>query len=161
MRKLVAVLFVLGMMAAACGDDGGGNGNGDAAGPRGEDLNEQVPGYNAASDTAEATGTAVEEVEPTRVEGDSFDLEIEMAEFRYSPARIRAIENSTGAVTLNNTDDVPHTFTSPKLDIDVEVAAGESEEIDVDLGEDLRYAFACAFHAEQGMAGSFATRLAE
>jgi plastocyanin len=58
-----------------------------------------------------------------------------------------------GAVELVNEGQSPHTFTIEGEDVDVEVDAGETTTVTVDL-EAGTYTLFCSFHRGQGMEGT-------
>lgn len=125
LSRILAVLCVAGLVAAGC--------NGDAPAPDAEPTEQET----APDTTAESAGDAVT---------------VETLDNEFSPAEF---EVATGdvEVTLDNTGQNPHTFTSEELGVDEEVAPGEQAAFTLS-GEPGTYDFICAFHESLGMVGT-------
>jgi plastocyanin len=151
MRKLMTVLTVLAalsLLAAACGDD-----DDDDVASTGSESE------SGSGSEAEGSGEA-----PVQLEGEVNDhgteeagdtLELELDDFYFGPTFVQAQTGATVTVTLNNEGDAPHTFTIDDLDIDEEVAPGDSTDVEVTLPDEGATMFYCRFHVSQGMQGAF------
>ncbi len=138
MRKVMIVLAIVGTLVAGCGDDG--NGNGDAA--QGADAPVELDGDVSDHGTEDA--------------GDGDSLEMELDDFYFGPTFVKATPGATITLELHNEGEASHTFTIDALDIDEEVAAGDTAEVDVTLPDSGATAFYCRFHKDSsGMQGAF------
>jgi plastocyanin len=119
---VVAGLFALALVLAACGgDDSGGNGEPTGAGET-----------NGA-----ATGATSES-------GAGGAKEIFIQGFRFQPGTLQ-ISGAT-EVTITNDDMAPHTFTLDDESIDEEIGGGESITVTLDLSESTGYF--CRIHPD-------------
>lgn len=103
--RLVAGLFVLSLVVAACGGDDDG---GDTTGTTGA--------TGATEETGSTGGTS-----------------ITIADFAFDPSTI-TVSGPTD-VTITNEDSSPHTFTADDGSFDVEIAAGGEETVTVDVSQ--------------------------
>ena len=128
LRWLMALLAVVALLGAACGDDGTDQVDGDDTG---------APTVESPADDGDGTDGGTDTVE--------------LADFEFVPADLTVASGTT--LTLENTGQAPHTFTISDEGIDEQVDAGQSGEvtIDLDAGE---YDFVCTFHEAQGMVGT-------
>ena len=97
------------------------------AGGSGPSAQEEYPDYN----WAQLEGASAEEATTVEITGFSYDPLV---------ARVPAGE----AITLPNTDSVPHTVTAPAASVDVTVQSGEEGSVTVD--EPGTYDYVCRFH---------------
>jgi plastocyanin len=119
--RLVAGMFVLALVLAACGgDDGGDTGNGNGNGG--------ATGANGGA-TGETTGGGGEN-------------EIVIQGFQFQPSTI-TVSGST-EFTVRNEDSAPHTFTLDDESVDLELAGGESGSVTIDVTEST--GFFCRIH---------------
>ena len=82
------------------------------------------------------------------------DLEVELDDFYFAPTFITAKSGQKFSVSLKNEGDTRHTFSSPTLGIDIELAPGDSRTVSVDAPEGGFTEFHCRFHQSQGMQGA-------
>ena len=137
MRKILLTAAVLVLAIAACGDDddeSGGDGDGGGGAP------------------VELQGT-VNEGETGEVSNG--EIEMELDNFYFGPAYTKAEAGSTVTVELENEGDATHTFTIDSLDIDEEVAPGDTAEVEVTMPSSGAIRYYCRFHDSQGMQGAF------
>jgi plastocyanin len=112
-------------------------------------------------ETTEATASAGgEEAEVNDHGTETFtdsnaSFEMELDDFYFEPTNVKLPGGTTATIELHNEGDATHTFTSPGLDVDEELASGATKEIEVEIGTDTRYEFFCNFHRDRGMRGSF------
>jgi plastocyanin len=116
--RLVAVLFSLSLILAACGgDDDEGNGG--------------ATGATNGGATGETTGGGAEN-------------EIMIQGFTFQPSTI-TVSGPTD-VTVTNEDSAPHTFTLEDESVDLELAGGESGTATIDVSEST--GFFCRIHPQ-------------
>jgi plastocyanin len=116
--RLVAVLFSLSLILAACGgDDDEGNGG--------------ATGATNGGATGETTGGGAEN-------------EIMIQGFTFQPSTI-TVSGPTD-VTVTNEDSAPHTFTLEDESVDLELAGGESGTATIDVSAST--GFFCRIHPE-------------
>lgn len=82
--------------------------------------------------------------------GESVTVEALDNEFQPSEFEVPAGETE---ITLDNTGEAEHTFTSEELGVDQEVAPGEQVTFTVDA-EPGTYQFVCTYHESLGMTGT-------
>jgi plastocyanin len=111
--RLVAGLFAISLVLAACGGDE------DGAEPTG------------------ATGATAEETGPTAETGAGGGSEIIIEGFAFSPSTLE-ISGPT-EVTITNNDSTTHTFTLDDESVDETVSAGASVTVTLDLSESTGY----------------------
>jgi plastocyanin len=118
--RLVAGVFALSIILAACGgdDDGGDGGNGGGA------------GATNGGATGETAG------------GGGGENEILIQGFAFQPSTI-TVSGPTD-FTVTNEDSATHTFTLDDESVDVELAAGASETVTLDVSETI--GFFCRIH---------------
>jgi plastocyanin len=86
----------------------------------------------------------------------SYDVEMVLDDFYFDPTTIKAPGDSVATIELTNSGDTSHTFTIDALSVDVQLDAGASESVTVEVGTETRYEYYCRFHAESNdMRGSF------
>jgi plastocyanin len=81
-------------------------------------------------------------------------VELEADNFYFEPEAIDAKAGDTLTIEVENEGDAPHTFTVDALDIDQEIAPGESAEIEVTVPDSGGVDFYCRFHEGRGMKGT-------
>jgi plastocyanin len=116
--RLVAGLFVLALLVAACGSDDGGGGT------------TASTGGGSTGATAETGG------------GDGTTVTIEG--FAYQPDTI-TVSGPTD-VTITNKDSAPHSFTADDGSFDVKIDPGATETVSVDVSQTT--GFHCTFHPQ-------------
>jgi uncharacterized cupredoxin-like copper-binding protein/mono/diheme cytochrome c family protein len=82
-------------------------------------------------------------------------IEIDLADIKFEPNEVIIPADQDVAVTLKNTGALPHTFTVPGQKIDYKLAAGETQDITINLPAG-NYQFECTEvgHKEAGMVGT-------
>ena len=141
MRRHVLVLAVTGLVAIGCAQD--------------DPALEGEPTETTEATDAPASGDIKYNDHGTEsFTTESVKLEMELDSFYFEPTFVKLPGDATIQLTLNNESDAPHTFTSDTLDIDQEVAAGETKEVELPVGTETRYEFYCRFHQGQGMRGA-------
>ena len=110
--RMLAALFAITMLAAACGGD-------------------ETPPATGGGSPSESTGS-----------GGGADLTI--VDFAFSPTELSVTEGQT--ITITNTGDVSHTFTTDDGAIDQTISAGET--VDVTLTGVTTGGFHCRFHTQ-------------
>ena len=148
MRKLV-IVTVLALLGFACGGDTADD----------VTVTEGPDATAAATDDAPTPTSSGEPADHgTETFTDTeFSVEMELDDFYFAPTTIKAPGGAKATLELHNEGEVAHTFTIDGLDVDQEVAAGQTETVTIDdLGTDTRVEYVCRFHAEsQDMKGSF------
>ena len=140
--SLLAMVFALGLVAAACG---GGN--------------DETPGGGASPTESEAEGGTITINGDTAnnkgtkdVSGD--ETEVEMDDFYFEPTIIKAEPGSEFKVELFNESNNLHNFSVDDQDIDQDVAAGENFDVMVTVPDSGQLEFYCKYHKAQGMVGA-------
>ena len=92
-------------------------------------------------------------------QGDSSATTVELAakDFEFDPATLDAEAGDTITVEVTNEGEAPHTFTVEELDIDEEIAPGESAQVEVTVPDSGGFEFVCRFHEGRGMIGAVGT----
>jgi plastocyanin len=136
--RLLALLAVIALLGAACGDDGGagdgGAGNGD------EESTITIEGSSANDHGSED------------VAGMS-SIEFELDNFYFSPTVLEGEAGQTITLEAFNEGAAPHTFTI-EGDVDEELQPEGRTEIEVTFPASGVLVFECRFHAGQGMRGA-------
>jgi plastocyanin len=125
---LAAILGLM-LVAASCSDDG-------TSSPAGGGTT------SGGSPTSEATD----------VSGVS-ELDMEVDNFYFEPDDLQGSGGQTLSLHLENESDTTHTFTIDDQDVDVELAGGESADVDVTFPDSGAVTFYCRFHQSSGMEG--------
>ena len=81
-------------------------------------------------------------------------LDVEATDFAFAPATLSAPAGSAVKLTLRNSGDAPHTFTSDVLDVDEQAEAGKSVEVSFTMPDSGSVEFVCTLHEAQGMKGA-------
>jgi len=110
--RMLAALFAITMLAAACGGD----------------------------ETPPATGGG----SPSESAGSGGGADLTIVDFAFSPTELSVTEGQT--ITITNTGDVSHTFTTDDGAIDQTISAGET--VDVTLTGVTTGGFHCRFHTQ-------------
>lgn len=119
---LIAGLFTMALVLAACGGDDGGNDGG----------------------TTGATGATTGATGATSETGAGGAKEIFIQDFRFQPGTLE-ISGPT-EVTITNNDTAPHTFTLDDKSIDEELEGGATITVTLDLSESTGYF--CVLHPD-------------
>lgn len=123
-RALIAGLFATVLVLAACGGDDGG-GDGGPTGPTGA-----TTGATGATDD----GGGITVTTTLTIEGFAFD-----------PPTV-VVSGFPTEIAVTNNDETSHTFTLDDESVDLELGAGESGTVTVDVTEDT--GFFCRIHPE-------------
>jgi uncharacterized cupredoxin-like copper-binding protein len=88
--------------------------------------------------------------------GNGGSTTIETPDMSYDPDSFTINAGEDHEVTIDNTDGQLHTFTIDELDVDVEVAGGESETTTLNVSDAGEYTFYCTVpgHREAGQEGT-------
>lgn len=87
---------------------------------------------------------------------DSPGTELATLDFRFQPAEFLATAGQQVTLTVVNRGDVAHNFSVPSLSVDLDLDPGKKQNvIFVAPTEPGVLEFACSFHQEQGMKGTF------
>ena len=165
--RLLSALLALALVLAACngGDDSDGNGGSsseDATGSvaRGEDDPEESPTPKTEDELDE-----IEEEEPfekvacaatskLKAKKGRASIELETTDNAFAPqCPVGASLNNLIEFTITNNGERAHNFSAPARGIDVDVQPGESQVVQMAMGND-KIPFFCKFHADQGMRGA-------
>ena len=115
---VLAAVFVLGALLAACG----GNDSGGSTGSTGSTAS---TGATTSTGSTAATGSTSA--------GDAITIK----DFAFDPSTLAVSGKTT--ITVTNDDTTTHTFTADDGSFDEEVPAGESVEVKVDISADTPY----------------------
>ena len=146
MRKIVIACALFGLVAFGC-------------------AAEEEPTVTDPEATSEATSSPQESPQGSPAEYNdegtetfedtTFEVEVELDDFYFKPTFIKSPGGATATLKLHNEGEATHTFTVDALDVDEELEAGATKEIEVEIGTETRYEFYCRFHQGQGMRGAF------
>jgi plastocyanin len=157
MRRRLIVLAGIVLLAASCGDDDDSDAGGSTTPPASEAPSESgaptSPGSEAPSGSAPVSLQGQVNNEGTAEIGD--EVELELDDYYFGPTFMKATPGATVTLELENEGDDTHTFTIDALDVDQEVAAGDTAEVEVTLPEEGTVMFYCRFHRDRGMQGAF------
>jgi plastocyanin len=123
-RKVMPVVAVLALVGAACGGD-----------------DEPEDGATTQPTDGEETTT-----EPTDDGGGGGGVVVTANNFAFTPADVTVASGDTITAT-NGNPLTPHTFTVEETDIDVNLPAGTSEDVTIDL-DPGEYGFVCTIHGQ-------------
>ncbi len=135
--KVLALLLVLGMVAAACSkkpDEGGGKEGGT---------------ITIGQDKANNHGS--EDVSGN----DEFKVEID--DFYFEPTVLKGTAGQKVKLELDNEGSALHNFSLPEQNLDQDVAAGKDGEVTVTFPQSGILEFFCKYHRGRGMAGELST----
>ena len=124
---------------------------------------------SSSSTTSSTTGASKQTTAPVQLSGQvtnkgtkdisgkgaSTDLELEADDFYFNPTFIKAAPGQKVTLEIKNEGSATHTFTSPTLNIDQEIAPGTSVKVDVTMPMSGNAAWYCRFHRSSGMQGAF------
>lgn len=142
LAALTAIVFALGPVLAACGDDD------DSAGQDGGMMDDDD---GMMDDDGHMGGRD----EPSDVAEGARRIEVEATSFAFDPDEIRVESGEDIAIVLTSVD-ILHDFTIDELDAHVAADGGETEEGGFTADETGEYAYYCsvAGHREAGMEGT-------
>jgi plastocyanin len=145
-RVLALVPLVL-LPLAACGDDdGGGDGSGTASGNASDTAGE---GEAPVSLEGEVNNHGTEQLS-----GDSVDMELD--DNYFAPTFVEGGEaGATVTVNLDNEGERRHSFTIDGTDVNLVVEPGDDGTAEVTLPDSGSLNFYCRFHRNSGMQGAF------
>lgn len=126
---IVAVIGILGLLAAACG---GKSETGTRSGGVSDHGTRDVSG---AGETAKFT--------------------LELNDRYFAPTFLKAKPGQRIDVGLGNEGQLTHTFTISSLGVDVVLQPGEKKNLQFALPQSTDVEFLCRFHGSQGMRGKF------
>jgi plastocyanin len=89
--------------------------------------------------------------------GASTKVEIEADDFYFNPTFVKVAPGQKITIELKNEGSATHTFTSPTLDVDKELAPGTTATVEVTAPASGDAAFFCRFHHGSGMQGALFT----
>ncbi len=132
MRKFLTLFAALSLLLSACGDDD------DTANTTDSSATDSSATDSSATDSS-ATDSSTDEGAAAGA------VTVTAADFSFA-VEGTAAAGSTVTVTMENADDVAHTFTAESASVDEEVAGGESAEFDVTMPAEGALDFVCRFH---------------
>lgn len=133
--RLFALIAVLALAAAACGDD-----------------TPATPGSQAS--TPASTGSPLND-QGTQDVSAMTDFTIELDDNYFKPTFMKVKDGQKLSLELENEGSNPHTFTITGLNIDQQVDPGAKKEIEITFAGATDVAFFCRFHGAGGMRGGF------
>lgn len=86
--------------------------------------------------------------------GQETSVELEADDFYFEPEAVDARAGDTITIEVENEGDATHTFSVDALDIDEEIAPGDTAEIEVTVPDGGGVDFYCRFHEGRGMKGT-------
>jgi plastocyanin len=124
---------------------------------------------SSSSTTSSTTGASKKTTAPVQLSGQvtnkgtkdisgkgaSTDLELEADDFYFNPTFIKAAPGQKVTLEIKNEGSATHTFTSPTLNVDQEIAPDQSVKLDVTMPASGTAAWYCRFHRSSGMQGAF------
>jgi plastocyanin len=131
MRKILILLAAVALFVVGCG---GGSSSSTPA---------KLSGSTTNKGTKDLTGSAAE---------------VEMDDFYFNPTFIKTTPGQKITLTLKNEGKANHTFTSPDLSVDKELAPGSTVTVDITVPSADAAAFYCRFHQASGMQGAVFTK---
>jgi plastocyanin len=141
--SLLAIVFALGLVAAACG--GGDETSGGGASPTASETETEGGTITINGDTANNKGTK-------EVTGD--ETEVELDDFYFEPTIIKAAAGTEFKLELFNESNNLHNFKLDEQNIDQDVAAGEDVNVMVTIPDSGQLEFYCKYHKASGMVGA-------
>ncbi|MBA3268285.1 MAG: cupredoxin domain-containing protein [Acidimicrobiia bacterium] len=82
------------------------------------------------------------------------DLELEADDFYFGPTFVSAGSGQSFTIQLKNEGSARHTFTSPSLGLDLELAPGATRTVSATAPATGSAEFHCRFHQGEGMQGA-------
>jgi len=132
MRKSIyALLALLMLVAAACGDSG----------TTSQSPTPSIPATDDPSPTEEPTETE----EPCVDQTDQDLIEIEMGELFFDPECL--IVNASQPISVENTGEILHNFQIPGTQVDVDVEPGKTFNGEGNFVEPGEYSIRCKYHS--------------
>jgi plastocyanin len=142
---VIACLLLIGA-SAACGDDDDDSGSGSGSTASGS---EESSGTTPVSLEGEVNDHGTE-----TAEGANPSVSMEADDFYFGPTFIQAEPGATITIEIENEGDATHTFTVDDQNIDEEIDAGDSTEVEVTAPDSGTLEFYCRFHRNRGMQGA-------
>jgi len=140
--RVIVCLAATALIASACSkSDGTSGGGGDSSGAE-----------DGGRERVTLDGKAANNHGTANVAGKG-RIEVEMADFYFSPTVLEGNASQLIAVELTNNSQTLHNFSNKDLGIDVDVKAGDTADVRVTFGNvlDAISVFQCKYHASQGM----------
>jgi plastocyanin len=147
-RKIMATVFVAGLVLAGCSSGGGDNNNTTTGGGTTTSGGGTTTGGGGTTSGGGSANCSDVSADP--------DFQVVTKNFAFDPKCV--IAKNTQKLDLENDDSATHTFTIDKTPIDVTLDPGSQQELDAP-GDSLppgTYTFYCRFHGNPdgtGMAG--------
>lgn len=115
---------------------------------------------SGSSSSEAAAGNAPVSLPGTVNEGETGDatsgsLKVELDDFYFGPAYIKATPGETITLHLENEGKSVHTFTSDALGVDQQLSPGQDADVTVTMPMTGATQFHCRFHEAMGMQGAF------
>lgn len=85
-------------------------------------------------------------------------LEVEANDVYFTPTFIRATPGQTFSIELKNGGGARHSFTSPDLKVDQDLAPGTTRTVTIEAPASGTAVFSCRYHQIQGMQGAVFVR---
>jgi plastocyanin len=142
----VVVLTVLGLAACSSSDSQDSSASTTTGASKKTTAPVQLSGQVTNKGTRDISG-----------KGASTDLELEADDFYFNPTFIKAAPGQKVVLEIKNEGSATHTFTSPTLNIDQEIAPDKSVKVEVTVPATGDAAWFCRFHRSSGMQGAFFT----
>ncbi|MDQ1373830.1 MAG: hypothetical protein QOJ09_1168 [Actinomycetota bacterium] len=148
MRKLVVAAMVLTLGLAACGKSTSDSSSGTTA--------KASTGNSTASAPVQLSGKVTDKGTKDATGKSAFTIEAD--DFYFNPTFIKTTPGQKITLTLKNEGKANHTFTSPDLSVDKELAPGSTVTVDITVPSADAAAFYCRFHQASGMQGAVFTK---
>ena len=139
----------MGSLALALVSCSSGTGDDPAEGAAGNDN------PTSADGCAEAAGLTGPIEDRGTAEASGGAVTLEASEFAFSPTCVEAGAGETLEVTVTNGGSALHNLTIESLEIDEDVQAGETINVEVTLPDSGSVPFVCKYHEANGMQGAF------
>ncbi len=81
-------------------------------------------------------------------------VEVEADDYYFQPTFIKAKPGTKLTLELKNEGKATHTFTSPKLNVDEQLAPGQTKTVTITVPSSGASEFHCTFHQSLGMQGA-------
>jgi len=153
--RLLALTFLVALVAAACGGNGNDAGSaGDTTGGAATGTSSSTGASGSSDDAGRYGGSGNGDETATGESGDDHGMgsgeeegpTIQANNFSFDPSEV-SVESGEDLYLKNGNANTPHTFTVDGTDVDVELAPLASDEVKVDLDPGT-YDFHCRFHAD-------------
>jgi plastocyanin len=146
MRKLVAAALLVMVSQAACGSDDSTT-----------EATDTTAGDSAAGSAPVTLSGKVNDEGTEDATGED-RLDVAVADFSFAPTFVKVTAGQKLTVSLENSDQAPHTFTSAELGVDKELQPGDSTTVEITVPSADAVAFFCRFHQGGGMQGALFTK---